>query len=382
VASPDAAGRVAAENWFLDRGLPAVLTRRARWRRLWARSAPVLAGYGALTVIIALLHSVSGDAVIYIDDNPDPAEWVIIALLLLTIPVTLAIAIAVSRIGPPSGRRTAASVSVAAAVICGVIENGTLAERGQNVVTVGLVVAGVVALAGLGIGSVLGWAVRLTGSHLASTGVLFARALPVVLLTVLVFFNGYVWSMATKISRERMWLVIGFLVLVACTFLLTGIVERVRPMLAVRSVRAEDDGRLIDTPFAAMPDPVIGEPLTRAERINVVFVVVASQIAQIAMVAVVTSGIFFTLGLLALSPDLLIDWTRGGSAHGTAFGMTLPVPQALIHVTMFLGALTFMFVSARAVGNGEYRSEILDPLIDDLRFTLVARNRYRAHISR
>lgn len=96
----------------------------------------------------------------------------------------------------------------------------------------------------------------------------------------------------------------------------------------------------------------------------------------------VTSAIFFTLGLLALSPDLLTDWTRGGSAQGTAFGVTLPVPQSLIHVTMFLGALTFMYVSARAVGDGEYRSEFLDPLIDDLRFTLVARNRYRAHIAR
>jgi hypothetical protein len=35
---------------------------------------------------------------------------------------------------------------------------------------------------------------------LASAGGLFARALPVVLLTVLVFFNGYVWAMATKIE--------------------------------------------------------------------------------------------------------------------------------------------------------------------------------------
>jgi hypothetical protein len=47
---------------------------------------------------------------------------------------------------------------------------------------------------------------------------------------------------------------------------------------------------------------------------------------------------------------------------------------------MFLGALTFMYVSARSVGDGEYRTEFLDPLVDDLRLNLVARNRYRAHV--
>jgi hypothetical protein len=44
---------------------------------------------------------------------------------------------------------------------------------------------------------------------------------------------------------------------------------------------------------------------------------------------------------------------------------------------MFLGALTFMYVSAKAVGDGEYRAKFLDPLIDELRLTLTARNRYR-----
>ena len=33
--------------------------------------------------------------------------------------------------------------------------------------------------------------------------------------------------------------------------------------------------------------------------------------------------------------------------------MTIPVPQALIQITWFLGALTFMYVSARSVGDGD-----------------------------
>jgi hypothetical protein len=79
---------------------------------------------------------------------------------------------------------------------------------------------------------------------------------------------------------------------------------------------------------------------------------------------------------------ILMDWTKGaGATQGTMLGMTLPVPEALIHVTIFIGAMTFMYVSARAVGDGEYRSQFLDPLIDDMRLTLVARNRYRTAVA-
>ena len=54
-----------------------------------------------------------------------------------------------------------------------------------------------------------------------------------------------------------------------------------------------------------------------------------------------------------LSPDLLPVWTANGPDQGKLFGMLLPIPQPLIHVTMFLGALTFMYVSARTVGDGD-----------------------------
>jgi hypothetical protein len=111
------------------------------------------------------------------------------------------------------------------------------------------------------------------------------------------------------------------------------------------------------------------------------FVLAASQLAQILIVAAVTALLFFGLGLILLSPELLAAWTRNGTSDGTLLGMTIPVPQALIQITMFLGALTFMYVSARAVGDGEYRSQFLDPLVDDLRLTLCARNRYRAAVS-
>jgi hypothetical protein len=210
---------------------------------------------------------------------------------------------------------------------------------------------------------------------------LFVRALPVVLLTVLVFFNTYVWSMASTISRGRLWLALLFLAAIAVAFITSATADRVRPMLSASRPSEDDDGRLAGTPFETMPDPPSAAPFSRPERINVVFVAATSQVLQVGLVAIVSGLIFFVLGLIVLSPELLALWSRNGPGDGEFLGMTLPVPQSLIQVSMFLAAMTFMYISARAVGDNDYRTRFLDPLIDDLRLTLVARSRYRAAVS-
>jgi hypothetical protein len=158
---------------------------------------------------------------------------------------------------------------------------------------------------------------------------------------------------------------------------MSGMFEQARPLLESATASPRHAERLIGTPFEDMREPVEPDPLTTAEWLNVVFILAATQIAQILMVAIVTASLFFVLGLIVLSPELLAAWTRNGSSDGQLLGMTLPIPQSLIHITLFLGALTFMYISARAVGDGEYRSRFLDPSIDDLKLTLLARNRYR-----
>jgi hypothetical protein len=167
-----------------------------------------------------------------------------------------------------------------------------------------------------------------------------------------------------------------FLSLIAATFVVSVTIDRFKPFISAPEVPAEHDARLEGTPFDTMLDPSRTYPLRRIERINVMFVMAASQLTHIMVVAVVTSLIFLVLGMILLSPELLAAWTRNGSSDGTFLGMTIPVPQSLIQITMFLGALTFMYVSARAAGDSAYRAQFLDPIVDDLQLTLVARGRY------
>ncbi len=360
----------AAESWFLGRGLPSVLTRRARWRGLWTRSAPALAAYTALQACILAVYLITGGHDVEISGEPTTSQLAVLILLALALPLMAAVGWLVSRSRSRKTRTAIAALSVLSVACVGVTVGDVIQEA--------VVVAAVLILTGSGIGSILGWAVRMMLSHFATVGALAVRALPVVLLTALVFFNTYVWLMAATISGNRLALAMAFLVTIAAAFVSSATRERVRPMLLSATAPRDEPEKLAGTPFATMPDAYDGAPLKTSERLNVVFVLAVSQLAQILVVAVVTTAIYLILGLIVLSPELLNEWTHTYNSSATVLGFTLPVPDSLIHMTLFLGALTFMYISARAAGDTEYRSTFLDPLIDDLDTTLAARNRYHA----
>jgi len=369
----------AAESWFLERGLPFVLTRRARWRRLWPRSAPILAAYGTLQACVLPIYLITGGHDVEITGEPTTSQLIVLAIIGLALPLMAIVGWLVSR--SRSGRTRAGIATIAVVTVaCVAATVGGATDLAQGAV----VVAAVLILTGCGVGSVVGWAVRMMLSHLATVGALVVRALPVVLLTALVFFNTYVWLMAATISGNRLGLAMGFLVSIAAAFVISATRERVKPMLqstAALPNDPKDTERLADTPFATLPDAADCAPLKRAERLNVIFVLATSQLAQIVVVAVVTATIYLILGVIILDPSLLNEWTHTYKSTATVLGFTLPVPDSLIHMTLFLGALTFMYVSARAAGDAEYRSTFLDPLIDDLHTTLIARNRYRGAVA-
>jgi hypothetical protein len=323
----------------------------------------VLAAYATFQSCGIPLFLIAGTHEVRIEGLPAGIEWVVVAIAAAALPVSVLVGWLVPRL--PRNRLRAAA-GIAAAVVLTV--TGYLNAGAASVLQSVVIVAVVLILTGLGVGSVLGWAVRITLSHLASVGALAVRALPVVLLTALVFFNTYVWIMAATISGMRLLVAMVFLVGIAAVFVISATVERVKPMLRSSAVVCADSERLADTPFATLPDPKPDSDgsdsfrPTWIERLNVVFVLATSQLVQILVVAALTGTI------LSRSEAIVLGWT-------------LPVPDSLIHMSLFLGALTFMYVSARAVGDGDYRSTFLDPRIEDLHAALIARNRYRNTMS-
>ena len=330
----------------------------------------MLAAWAAVEACLLGVFFVSDGRDVFISGTPTTSQWVILALLATAAPLAALLGWLVSRTSDGRTRGLVATGALAFAVACAVIESGALQLSRDAVVLVLILL-----LTASGIGSVLAWAVRMTCEHLSTVGTLAIRALPIVLLTALVFFNTYVWLMAATISGERLSLAMVFLLGIAGAFVVSKTAERVRPLLKSTAALPEASDRLAGTPFATMPDASPYSPLKRMERLNVVFLLAASQLIEILVVAAVGATMYIVLGLIILTPSLLNQWTHTYTSTSTVMGWTLPVPDSLIHMCLFLGALTFMYISARAVDDAEYRGMFLEPLIDDLQTALAGRNR-------
>lgn len=336
----------------------------------------MLAAWAAVEACLLGVFFVGDGSEVFIEGTPTTGEWVILALLAAALPSAALLGWLVSRASSGRTRAAIATAALGFSVGCGLIESGPL-QLTRDAVVLGLVLL----LTGCGVGSVLTWAVRMTMEHVSTVGTLAIRALPIVLLTALVFFNTYVWLMAATINGKRLSLALIFLLGIAGAFVVSKTVERVRPLLNSTAPLPEGSQSLAGTPFATMIDPSPGSPLCKSERLNVVFLLATSQLVEIVVVAAVGAIMYLVLGLIILTPALLKEWTHTAVSTAKVLGWTLPVPDSLIHICLFLGGLTFMYISARAVDDAEYRGMFLDPLIDDLHIALAARNRYRGNIA-
>lgn len=369
----------AAEHWLLHRGLPYVLRPDRLLRNVWARSAPALAANAVSMAFSIITVAITGQHTIDIEGSPTRDEWFLLLVVLVLIPAATLAGVLVSRITSRPARRLVSTASVAM-VIPGVVWGGPSASRSIDIALDVVVIVVILLCTATGLGSVLGWAARMTLSNLTSISGLLVRALPVMLLTMLVFFNGPAWAMAETLSRGRLWLALMLLYAMATVFLGSSALRRVRPALD-RPGHAGRTRRLDDTPFAGLPDPEEPTPLHKPERANVLLVILISEVVQVLTVAIVAGAIFGVFGLIVVTPELLASLTQNGPTDGRVLWMTLPIPDALIQLVMFLTALTYMYLAARAVSDKEYRRQFLKPQLKEMRVNLVARDRYRAFLA-
>ena len=101
----------------------------------------------------------------------------------------------------------------------------------------------------LGFGSIALWAFRFAWVQFGALGTLMSRASPPLVITVVVYFTGELWQLPARMTRQRLWQTIGFLVVVAVVFVVTTIRDEVR---ALRELFA----LLLVLGIVAVPDDV------------------------------------------------------------------------------------------------------------------------------
>ncbi len=365
-------------EWFLHRGLPLVLTRRVRSRGLIERSAPMISSVGALTALTMVLAEVTGDGPNY----GYALRLGIITAVLLAAPFLL---VALHRrstvLGEVARRWGAWGVMAIFVVVMPVTVSGWSGAAAAEAPLFVLISLLAIWLTYLGFGSIAAWAFRFAWVQLGALGTLMSRALPLLMLTVVVYFTGELWQLSARMTRQRLWETVGFLALVALVFMVTTIRDEVQ---ALRDDRAEqtDAGRLlVDTPFteSASTRP----PLSRAEQINVVAVMVVSQAIQVVLFTAGLFAFFLALGIIAIPYDVTVLWAGEQSCQvgqppcaGTWFGVHIPIPQTVVHTSLFVAVLSGLYFTVSTSVDPLYRQRFFDPLIADVAVSLAGRDAY------
>jgi hypothetical protein len=216
-------------------------------------------------------------------------------------------------------------------------------------------------------------------------GTLMSRALPLLMITVVVFFTGELWQLAARLTRQRLWQTIGFLAVVAIVFVVTTIRDEVRALREDRAEQTDASRLLAGTPLEnteAAHQPA-RTPLSLAEQVNVVAVMVVSQSIQVAFFTAGLFAFFLALGIVAVPDDVAVLWSSERTCPvgeppcpGTWFGIHVPVPQTIVHVSLFVAVLSGLYFTVSTSVDPLYRERFFNPLIDDVAVSLAGRDAY------
>lgn len=368
-------------DWFLQRGLPLVLTRRVRSRAILERSAPMVAAAGGLVALIMLLAELTGPAV----RIGTAVKLGILALLLFAAPFVLERLHRADTTRGEAGRRSAALL-VTALFVFGLpfADSGFSGIAAAEAAAFALVASLVVWLTYLGFGSIALWAFRFAWLQLGALGTLMSRALPLLMLTVVVYFTGELWQLSARMPRQRLWQTIGFLALIAIAFMVTTIRDEVRALREDRAGPSDPAALLAGTPLSVRDGHHPRRtPLSRAEQVNVVAVMVVSQAIQVVLFTTGLFAFFLALGIIAIPDDVIVLWSAETACQtgvppcaGTWFGIAIPIPQTVVHMSLFVAVLSGLYFTVSTSVDPLYRERFFDPLIADVAVSLAGRDAY------
>ncbi|UXA20822.1 hypothetical protein [Mycobacterium sp. SMC-4] len=368
-------------QWFLHRGLPLVLTRRVRARKLVQRSAPMISAVGALTAVTMLLADVTGPS----PDYGYAARLAIIAVVLLAAPFALEL---LHRSGTRGGevlrRWAAVLVMTIFVVVMPLTVSGWSSSAAAEAPVFVVISLTAIWLTYLGFGSIALWAFRFAWVQLGALGTLMSRALPLLMLTVLVYFTGELWQLSARMSRERLWQTIGFLSAVALVFMVATIRDEVRALRQGRSMQSDPDELLAGTPLQSRGvTAATSPPLSPAEQVNVVAVMVVAQAIQVVLFTAGLFAFFLALGVVAVPDDVAVLWSgEQGCAvgqppcAGTWFGVHIPIAQTFVHMSLFVAVLSGLYFTVSTSVDPMYRQRFFEPLITDVAVSLAGRDAY------
>jgi hypothetical protein len=110
---------------------------------------------------------------------------------------------------------------------------------------------------------------------------------------------------------------------------------------------------------------------------------VVSQAIQVVFFTAGLFAFFLALGIVAVPDDVAVLWSSEQTCRvgeppcpGTWFGIHVPVPQTIVHVSLFVAVLSGLYFTVSTSVDPLYRERFFNPLIDDVAVSLAGRDAY------
>lgn len=229
---------------------------------------------------------------------------------------------------------------------------------------------------------IAGWALRRAFGSLGLLLPLATRALPMLLLFItFLFINTEVWQVASGLHGGVLWSAVLFFVLAALGFLVPRLaqeLDRVDDSLdseglcaAAEGTPLEDAARRLCEEDAELTE---GAEITGLQKVNLVTVLVVAQAVQVVLLALAVFAFFLVFGSVAIQPDVIDSWI----GHAPTYP---PGPEwasvELIRVSTFLAGFAGLYFTVVAITDETYRKEFFSVILAELQRAVAARVVYR-----
>ena len=377
-ADAERAAITATERWFLRRGLPHFVYRFSSSRDVWATVVPIVLLLFVVEVAVTApdrRYPIVGSIALVIGGlGALLAVWAIANRLRGRRPLARP-----TRVGPVEVLLFVIGPALVPLVASGQWRSA-LATVGVNFVVLGLAYLerryAIVSLAR--------WALEHFTQQLRTVSGVLMRALPLLLLiVVVVFYTSEPWQLA----HELKWpvLLLGGNVFVALAVLFAAI----RTPSQIGEFAASDPwpdlcSRVVDTPAAPLAESIPDDapeppPLSSSEQRNTRMVVVVSEGTLVTIVSGSLFLFFVFLGLLTVPPTLAGTWI--GAPPDVLFsfvllGEHLGMTVELLKVSAFLAMFAALQFTVSLLSEGTYQEEFLANLRAGLRTAFAVRAVY------
>ena len=373
------------ERWFAARGVPQLIEGYSTEQRMDARAVPFIGAWLVIGTFLIWGRRPQADL---------GAQILLSLAALAAILVVLGLVLLLRRHPPfrANARLDLLDIamiglvpSVAAAVVHGRLFADPIAVLG----VAGFVLLGVgliYLVFGFGLLEIGWWALGHLRAQLTQISTLLARTLPVLLiLVVFLLFASELWQAAHTLGGADLIAILVLHLLVAGMLVVTRARAEIGRLEETERTGDAVAARLAGTPAEPLAGAMLAAPPPRRlrwlERINLVFLMLLSQLLQSLFVGLLVTLFLVALGVLAIPASVQEQWV--GEPVRTVQGFELLGEPRLVSTELLvtaglLGGMCALYFTGLALTDAAYRAEFHARVVADVEEIMAVHAAYLA----